>query len=53
MAMMTLPCNRLLQYAIHRYLRHIEILLLSLAWKTGLHPVTLARLANISSSFPK
>jgi hypothetical protein len=31
----------------------MEILPFGLAWKLGLHPVTLARLADIFTTFPK
>jgi hypothetical protein len=51
--MMAVHCNRLLQYAIYSYWTQFEMLQLSLASKLGLHPVTLAHLADISSSFPK
>ena len=55
MAMRALPCNRILQYAIYLYIYWggKERLGLSLAWKLGLHPVTLAHLADIFTSFPK
>jgi hypothetical protein len=53
MARKVLSCKRLLQYAIHRYWQQNEMLPLSLAWKLGLHPVTIVLLADISSSFPK
>ncbi len=51
--MTTLPCNGLLQYVIYMYWGGLERLGLSLAWKLGFNPVTLAHLNNISSSFPK
>jgi hypothetical protein len=38
----------LLQYAIYMYLGQIAVLPLSLARKLGLHPVTLAPLADFS-----
>jgi hypothetical protein len=45
---MVIPFGTLLEYAIWVLMTY------GLAWKLGLHPaVTLARLANISSSFPK
>jgi hypothetical protein len=45
---MVLPFDRLLQeYAIYMYWGGLERLGLSLAWKAGLHPVTLAHLADI------
>ena len=47
-----LCCNRLLQYAIYMYWMQFEMLPLGLGSKLGLHMVTLAHLANISSSFP-
>jgi hypothetical protein len=50
---LSLPCNRLLQYDIYRYWVQFEMLLLSLASKLGLHPVTLACLADNFTSFPK
>jgi hypothetical protein len=47
------PCNRLLQYAIYMYQAKNERMQFEIAWKLGLHLVTLAHLAIISSSFPK
>jgi hypothetical protein len=38
----------MLEYAIYRYWGHIEMLLLSLAWKQDLHPVTIAHFLEIS-----
>jgi hypothetical protein len=35
------------------YCSDIELLLLSLAWKLGLHPSTLAHLTSSSSNLPK
>jgi hypothetical protein len=35
------------------YCGEIERLLISLAWKLGLHPSTLAHLSNITISLPK
>jgi hypothetical protein len=47
--MRTLPCNRLLQYAINMNFGEMESKHLSLTWKLlGLHPSTLVRVSNIS-----
>jgi hypothetical protein len=52
MATGALSSNGLLYYAIYMYLGGMKIPGLSFAWKLGFHPVTLACLAVIFTSFP-
>jgi hypothetical protein len=53
MAMRALPSNTPLYHAVSMYGGGLERLGPSLAWKLGLHWVTLAHFANNFTTFPK